>query len=246
MPFKIISIILFTLGFYLSALSQQSLYHSESLKIHRLTKHTLIHESYLETESFGKVSCNGLIYYSGQEAIVFDTPTTNSASMELIAWLEETLHLKVTMVVVTHFHHDCLGGLHAFHEAGAASYGNELTILLAKEHQYTPPQNAFEENWSLTINNRKVINAFLGAGHTRDNIVSYIPEEKVLFGGCLVKALEANEGYTGDATTENWSETVIVVKNTFPKVKYVVPGHGKSGGHELLAYTAQLFQKYAN
>ncbi|MCG8322705.1 MAG: hypothetical protein MI921_24605 [Cytophagales bacterium] len=32
------------------------------------------HKSYLETQDFGEVECNGLIFGSRGEAIVFDTP----------------------------------------------------------------------------------------------------------------------------------------------------------------------------
>jgi hypothetical protein len=36
---------------------------------------------------------------------------------------------------------------------------------------------------------------FFGEGHTKDNVVAYFLSEKILFGGCLLKELEASKGY---------------------------------------------------
>ena len=82
----------------------------------------------------------------------------------------------------------------------------------------------------------------MGEGHTRDNVVAYVPSDRVLFGGCLIKELGANEGYVGDANTEAWSETVARVKRNFPEVQTVIPGHGKIGNAELLDYTILMFE----
>lgn len=49
-------------------------YSSEKLKILPLSQNSFIHVSYLQTDSFGKVACNGLVYMNGNEAVVVDTP----------------------------------------------------------------------------------------------------------------------------------------------------------------------------
>ena len=121
-----------------------SLVHqSEKLKIERLTKHSFRHTSYLQTKSVGKVGCNGMIVIEGDEAIVFDTPSYNEDSKELIDWIQTAMKAKITAVVATHFHIDCLGGLQAFHEEGVASYANTETIALAKADGRTAPLNGF-------------------------------------------------------------------------------------------------------
>jgi metallo-beta-lactamase class B len=73
-------------------------------------------------------------------------------------------------------------------------------------------------------------------------VVAYFPTDQVLFGGCLIKEVGATVGYLGDANTSAWSETVTRVKANFPKVKTVIPGHGKVGGVDLLDYTIRLFE----
>ena len=63
----------------------------------------------------------------------------------------------------------------------------------------------------------------------------------MLFGGCLIKELEASKGYLGDAYVPQWSETVQRVKEAYPDVKIVIPGHGAYGDTALLNYTIKLF-----
>jgi len=63
-----------------------------------------------------------------------------------------------------------------------------------------------------------------------------------MFGGCLIKELNATKGYLGDANTKDWSSTVLKVKSAYPNVKIIVPGHGNYGDQKLLDYTIQLFK----
>lgn len=220
-----------------------SVYESPNLKVEKLTGHTFRHISYLSTEDFGKVSCNGMIVIDGNEALVFDTPTNDRDSKELIEWVEKTLNCKVTGVVVTHFHGDCLGGLNEFHQRQIPSYASFKTIELAKSDSVQVPQNGFENYLEIEVGDKKVVNEYLGEGHTSDNIVSYFPDEKVLFGGCLIKASGASKGYLGDANTNEWSNTVEAVKSRYGKARVIIPGHGNPGNSDLLDYTIQLFKK---
>ncbi|WP_106791227.1 subclass B1 metallo-beta-lactamase [Aquimarina sp. Aq78] len=215
---------------------------SEELQIKKLNEHSYIHTSYLNTESFGKVPCNGMIIIDNNEALIFDTPTNDSVSGALINWIQKNLKSEVKGVVATHFHDDCLGGLKEFHKRKISSYASNKTIRLAKNKNYTIPQNGFDTRLELKVGNREVFNTFHGEGHTSDNVISYFPDEKVLFGGCLIKSKGAKKGYLGDANTEEWSTTVSKIKEKYPKVEIVIPGHGAHGGQELLEYTISLFK----
>ncbi len=226
---------------HLSAQQPKSLYQSESLQIGQLSPNTFVHISYLSTDDFGKVGCNGMIVINGGEALVFDTPADGETSEELIAWLETDQKVTVKGVVATHFHDDCVGGLDAFHAQDIPSYGSVKTNSLAKAEGNLVPENAFEEQLILTAGGLDVVTRFLGEGHTRDNVVAYVSSDRVLFGGCLIKEVGAGFGYLGDANTAAWSETVTKVKSTFPDVLTVIPGHGKIGDAALLDYTVKLF-----
>jgi len=218
-------------------------YSSETLKIKSLSENVFMHISYLSTNDFGKVDCNGMVYLNGDEAIVFDTPTNDEASAELIEWIEVKRGKRITAVVATHFHNDCLGGLKQFHRNGTKSYASNKTIMLAKSTNVEVlPELGFEESITINVGNESVLATFYGAGHTEDNIVGYVAKEKTLFGGCLIKAMKAGKGYLGDAHVTEWSKTVESIKQDLSDLKVVIPGHGDHGGKELLDYTIKLFQ----
>ena len=218
-------------------------YKTESLVIEQISPTVFKHVSYLKTNDFGNVACNGMVYITNNEAFVFDTPTTDKVSKELISWIKKEKKAKVNGVVVNHFHDDCLGGLKGFHDENITSYANNLTIELAKKDSVTTPKNGFNERLDLILGSNKVITQFFGEGHTKDNTVSYLESENVLFGGCMIKSLKASKGYLGNANVSEWSNSVAKVKAAFPKTKKVIPGHGKVGDTELLDYTIQLFKQ---
>ncbi|WP_083990341.1 subclass B1 metallo-beta-lactamase [Flavihumibacter petaseus] len=217
-------------------------YRSDRLEVTRISAHAYEHTTYLQTQDFGKVPCNGLIVNDAGEAVIFDTPADDSTSEELIAWVKDSLQSKVKAVIPTHFHNDCLGGLKAFHQQAIASYAYFKTIEYAREHKVAIPQNSFQDSLVLSVGKATIMAKYFGEGHTRDNVVGYFPGEHILFGGCLVKEIDASKGYLGDANVAAWSATVERVKKAFPDVKIVIPGHGAYGEQELLDYTIRLFR----
>lgn len=218
-------------------------YKSKDLIITQITENSFEHTSFLQTNDFGNVPCNGLVVRNGNEAIVFDTPTNNNNSEELIKWAEDRLGCKITAVIPTHFHNDCLGGLQAFHNKGIASYAYFKTVELAKINGFTVPENSFKDKLILKIGGKHITAKYFGEGHTKDNVVGYFPAEGVMFGGCLIKELDAGKGYLGDSNVNEWSNTVKKIKKEYPKVRVVIPGHGDRGNKDLLDYTINLFKK---
>ncbi|MDQ3291243.1 MAG: subclass B1 metallo-beta-lactamase, partial [Bacteroidota bacterium] len=77
--------------------------NTENLTLQQVNRNVYQHISYLQTESFGKVTCNGMIVFNKNEAIIFDTPPDNSTSLELINWVEKELHCKIKAIIPTHF-----------------------------------------------------------------------------------------------------------------------------------------------
>ncbi|ALD21721.1 subclass B1 metallo-beta-lactamase [Hymenobacter sp. DG25A] len=227
----------------LSAKTEKVVYQSANLMITQVAKNSFVHTSYLQTKTFGKVPCNGMVVKSGSETVVFDTPTGDQESKELIAWISKDLHCKVKAIIPTHFHEDCVGGLKEFERQKIPSFANKNTIEYAKQNKFNIPQRGFTDSLTVKVGTTKVYAIFWGEGHTKDNIVGYFPEDKVLFGGCLIKELQANKGYLGDANVQAWSATVEKIKQAYPAVQVVIPGHGKVGGPSLLDYTIQLFQQ---
>ena len=222
----------------------QEIYASENLKIIKFSDHVYQHISYLDTENWGKVPCNGMILTDENESVIFDTTIDNASSIELINFVENQLNTNIQAIVPTHFHEDCLGGLDAFHAEGIPSFALDKTIQLARENKVkTLPQNAFKDRKIFNFGKRSAVAVYLGEGHTSDNIVAYYTDEKVLFGGCLVKEINAGKGYLGDANVAAWPRTIKNVKRHYKQVNLVIPGHGKAGGIELLDYTRELFDE---
>ncbi|RXK48833.1 subclass B1 metallo-beta-lactamase [Aquirufa rosea] len=230
-------------------ISQQSkeqafreIYRTQVLVINQIAPNSYQHISYLPTNDFGLVPCNGLIVRDKNEVIIFDTPTNDQGAEELIQWVNKTLGCKIKAIIPTHFHDDGLGGLNAFIQQNIPSWANFKTLELAKQNGYAIPQYGFKDSITLALGKEKVLVKFFGEGHTQDNVVGYFSKDRILFGGCLIKEMNATKGYLGDANVNQWSSTVEQVKNAFPQVKWVVPGHGKVGDSKLLDYTIDLFK----
>jgi metallo-beta-lactamase class B len=219
---------------------EKTVYKSEILLINRISKYSYQHISFFDTQEWGKVSCNGMIVAYQNEVIVFDTPPDNESSRELIEWIKKRFG-KITAVVPTHYHIDNLGGLEEFHKQGVLSYAYNKTIEIAKENTLPVPQHGFDKYIELEIGDKKVSVQFFGEGHSVDNTVGYFPLENIMFGGCLIKASGDGKGNLAEANPEDWSETVRKIKEKYPDVKKIIPGHGKIGGIELLDYTINLF-----
>lgn len=220
----------------------KEVYKSNDLIVTQVTENCFVHTSFKQTNDFGNVPCNGLIVTNSNEAIIFDTPTNEKNSEELINWIKEKLNCKINAIIPGHFHDDCLGGLKAFDKNDIPSYANYKTIELAKENNLNVPQNSFRDSLTLKVGNEIITVTFFGEGHTKDNVVGYFPSENVMFGGCLIKEIDASKGYLGDANVKDWSGTVEKVRAKYPNVKIVVPGHGEFGDKKLLDYTINLFK----
>ena len=187
------------------------------------------------------MGCNGLVYRVNGHIYVIDTPTDEPSSKELLTWIGEHLEGEIKGVIVGHFHDDCLAGINYFHERGVPSYANEMTIPLAIAEENQVPNSGFKG--SLLLEDGLIEVFYPGEGHTKDNVVTYLKNEKVLFGGCLVKTLEASKGYLGDANVTAWPATIRKVKSRFASAKVIVPGHGDLGDVSLLDYTEKLFSE---
>ena len=81
----------------------------------------------------------------------------------------------------------------------------------------------------------------MGAAHSMDNIVVWIPSEQILFTACMVKNMRSkNLGNTADGDLISYPMTLTKVMKKFPSAKIVIPGHGEYGGLELIEHTLEL------
>ena len=222
--------------------AQNNIYESENLIIEQISPHLYVHQTYLDVGDYGRVPCNGAIFISQNEAAIFDTPSDSTTTIELINYVKNDLKSIIKAVVINHFHIDCLGGLKEFHQNKVTSYASNKTIELAKKDHKELPQIGFDKVDTLLIRNNAVINTFFGEAHSKGNIISFFPSENALFGGCQVKSLTSGRGNLEDANIKEWSNTIENIKEAYPEIKYVIPGHGKIGGVDLLDFTIKMFE----
>lgn len=120
--------------------------------------------------TMGWLASNGLVYVAGDQVIMIDTPVTDSLTVLLINWFSER-EIEFKAAIPTHWYDDCLGGFGAAQWTGIKSYGLNMTIELARQHNYIPPQIGFIDSLTLELNGQTIKCKYLGAGHTLDNIV---------------------------------------------------------------------------
>lgn len=221
---------------------EKEVYKSNNLSVTQITGHVYRHISYLETEAFGRVACNGMIVVCKNEAVIFDTPIDDKSSLELIDWVSQKIKCQTVAVIATHYHNDNMGGLREFHRREIPSYAYNKTIQIAKQKGYEVPQQGFDEYFEFQVGDEIVWVEFIGEGHTVDNVIAYLPSENIMFGGCLVKELGAGKGNLADANVKAWPQTLKKLTAKYPNVRTIIPGHGKIGGEELLDYTITLFE----
>jgi metallo-beta-lactamase class B len=214
---------------------------SEDVVLHLIAPDVWVHTSYAELPQYGRVPANGLLVVDGAEAMLIDLPWTDEQTAALFEWINAKCGARVTTVVPTHFHEDCMGGLREAHRRRAVSHALDRTCLAASRRQLPMPQNAFLEEIALTCGGTRVDVRYFGAGHTTDNVVAWLPRKKVLFAGCLVRSANATSlGNTEDVDLKAYPATLRKVRAAHPQAKIVVPGHGAWGGLELINHTLVL------
>lgn len=150
--------------------------------------------------------------------------------------------MKVASFVPGHWHNDCVGGLDYLNKQGIKTYANKLTNQILKEKGLPQAKYSFTDSTTLTLNGLAIECHYLGGGHATDNIVVWLPSEKILFGGCMLKDSKTTElGNTADAAPlQEWLRTVYAVEAHFPQAKIVIPGHGEVGGMEVIKHTVDV------
>ncbi len=219
---------------------------SPDLTVQELAPGVWLHTSWANVPGFGRVAANGLVVASGGEAAVLNTPWNDALTARLMNWMASSLAVRKTTVIPTHAHGDNLGGLAEAHRRGASSLALDATRERARKDGKPVPLQGFAGLTTLRVGSRTLELRFPGGGHTPDNIVAWLPDVGLLFGGCLVKSSSATDlGNTREAVLDDWPVTIRRVMDLYPAARLVVPGHGDPGGPELLLHTLDLLRSAA-
>lgn len=217
---------------------------NDDLELVRLTPDCFLYTAWSDIENWGRIGSNGLVLISNGKALLIDSPTLESQTVELAWWFDKNLDVKFEAFVPGHWHDDCVGGINWLNRNGVKTYANSLTNQILASKGLPQAKESFSDSLTLTIGNTKAELYYLGGGHSTDNIVVWIPSQKILFGGCMLKSSTAKSiGNTSDAAPlHEWLQTVNRVEQQFPEAEIVVPGHGEYGGKELFKHTEKIIQ----
>ena len=218
---------------------------SKDLELIQLSENAYVHVSWSEFRGFGRVPSNGLVFVNKGKAFLFDTPASDSLTKDLVYWLTGSMQLELVGFVPNHWHSDCMGGLGYLQTQKIKSYANQETIDIAKSKGLPIPDVGFKDSLLLQLGDQLIQCYYLGAAHSLDNIVVWIPSEKILFAGCMVKSMDAKDlGNTADGDLRAYPNTINQLLKKFPNAKIVIPGHGAFGGLELISHTIDLVTSY--
>ncbi len=217
------SLILFVSLIMCSALFAQT--QPFKISVHPLTDNCYVFVSY-GLSGGQPFPANGLYIVTKEGIVIVDTPWGEDETQQLIDSVEQRYHKKIVLSISTHFHADRTGGIDVLKKAGTKTYSSLQTLELCKARGEKQAQYYFTKDTTFTVGGVTVQTYYPGEGHTKDNIVVWLPKQKVLVGGCLVKSTETNNiGNVADANVKQWPATMQNVINKFPSAKYVIPGH---------------------
>ncbi|MCE1198797.1 MAG: subclass B1 metallo-beta-lactamase [Marinilabiliales bacterium] len=216
----------------------------EKVELFKISSHTYLHVSAHDFKNFGTVLSNGVIVVSDGKAILLDTPVTEAQTQVLLNWITQTLKAKIVAFVPNHRHDDCMGGLALLQRLKIPNYASRQTVEAAKKEHLPVPEKSFTDSLNLQLPGISVKCFYPGAAHTTDNIVVWIPTEKVLFAGCMVKSQQSTDlGNMADGDPAAYPVTLRKVLARYPDARIVVPGHGEPGGLELIRHTLEMAEK---
>jgi metallo-beta-lactamase class B len=239
-------ILLFVLIGLLSSRAQthEIIVIDDDIQLIHLQDSVYVHVTWHNTDAFGRFPSNGLIVIRKGQALMIDTPMDNDKTERLTNYLKESMSVDLVKLIIGHFHDDCMGGLGYLQSIGIESIANVMTVEKCKEIELPVPSTSFTDSLTFDFNGAQIDCRYFGAGHSFDNITVWIPSEKILFGGCLIKSINSNGlGNLSDAVVDDWDMTVEKVLKEYPEIKTVIPGHGDVGGIELLTHTIELVDK---
>lgn len=188
---------------------------------------------------------NGLIVRDGDGLLLVDTAWGGKNTAALLAVIESEIGLPVRRAVSTHFHDDRVAGVDTLRAAGVETYGTPLTRRLAEAEGNEVPERVLdglvEPGDAVRFGPLEIL--YPGPGHTADNLVVYVPEARVLFGGCAIhETARQSPGNIADSDLNAWATSIRRVQTRYPEARVVVPGHGVPGGPELLSHTIDVVE----
>ncbi len=235
--------IILSLSFIISLTHLFGQTEATKLKIVPLTGDFYIYTTY-NTYEGSQIPANGMYLLTDNGVVLFDTPWDTTQFQPLLDSIQVKHNKSVVFCIATHWHGDRTEGLEYYRQQGIKTYTTLLTdewskknnkkraeFLLAKDTVFNFGQYAFETYYP-------------GEGHTADNIIIWFKNEKILYGGCLIKGADAeNLGFLGDANVAAYATTLKRVQKKCRDPKYIVVSHHDWNNINSLKHSIALANK---
>ncbi len=211
------------------------------LELRKLTDKVWIHRSTMVVKPWGRVPSNGLLVVTADGAVLLDTPWTISQTKRLLRWAADSLEKPVRLAIVTHAHHDRMGGIQALLDHRIPVHSLWDTAKRAVATGLPRPTLLFRRRHVVTHGGLRFELFFPGGGHTRDSIVVWLPHARVLYAACMVRSMRARRlGNIKEADLRAWPVSLRLLLKRYSSAAHVIPGHGTPGGLELVRHTLEL------
>jgi glyoxylase-like metal-dependent hydrolase (beta-lactamase superfamily II) len=175
--------------------------------------------------------------------VVVDALGSPILAQKLIAEIKKVSNQKIIAVIVTHYHADHVYGLQEFKKVGAKIYAqgegrNYISSETAKQRliasrvDFAPWVNDktnlisadvwIDQKTKLNVGGVDFLVSRVGPAHAPEDLIIYIPSEKVLFAGDLV--FRGRIPFVGNADSKGWLIALDEIEKLNPNI--VIPGHG--------------------
>jgi glyoxylase-like metal-dependent hydrolase (beta-lactamase superfamily II) len=175
--------------------------------------------------------------------VVIDALGSPQLARELLDAIARITPQPVTHVVITHYHADHVYGLQEFRKRGARIVAHrgaleyihsdtaasrlqasraELGPCIDAQTELVVPDQWLDGPGELLVGGTRLVLQPVGPAHTPEDLVVFLPSERVLFAGDLV--FRGRVPFVGQADSRQWIVALDTLVKMDPRV--VVPGHG--------------------
>ena len=188
---------------------------------------------------------NSAVILGDDHVLVMEAQATPVMAQALIEKIRTVTDKPIKYLILSHYHAVRVLGASAFEGAEIICSAKTLEMINERGEQdfksetdrfprlfrsvesiphLTFPTITFETAMTINLGNRIVELKHLGAGHTRGDIVAWVPDCKALFSGDLLEY--GATPYCGDAQLEEWPQTLQHIKAL--GAVCAVPGRGNA------------------
>ncbi len=222
-----------------------SLFGQEECKLHiqHLTDNFYVYTTYKKLNEVMYPS-NSMYLVTDSGVVLFDSPWESSQFQPLLDSIFAKHNKKVVLAIATHYHDDRTAAFDFLRRKGVKTYSSKLTYELCEKYNENKASFYFTNDTIFELGDYKFETFYPGEGHTKDNIVIWFNDFKILYGGCLVKSTDnITLGNVTDANIDEWPLSIEKLINKYPNRNFVIPGHFGWSSNLGLEHTLQLLMQ---